>query len=285
VSGVQASNNDRLVGHFTSENVFNLSHKVLSKTEIRVLSKGLQFVPTSFKIDEEDLRKDFNEFSRRMRNKWHFRDNVMADFSEIPAFRPKSTRTPPKGCPSLELFLSQIEKELFECVPQKLWQHNISKIVWLALKTLTEDNSIIIKPADKGSCVVVWDRDDYLAEGYSQLSENNVYTKMERFSEETVMSLTEESNNIFHKLYNQGCISKDEFKYFSYDFKNSCALGRLYLLPKIHKRLRNVPGRPVISNCGTPTERASEFLDYHLKPIMKAGKSYTFEIQDIFWIN
>ena len=29
VSGVQASNNDRLVGHFTSENVFNLSHKVL----------------------------------------------------------------------------------------------------------------------------------------------------------------------------------------------------------------------------------------------------------------
>ncbi|CAB4028918.1 Hypothetical predicted protein, partial [Paramuricea clavata] len=274
VNGVQASNNDRLVGHFISENVFNLSHKVLNETEISVLSKGLQFVPTTFKIDEEDLRKDFNEFTRRMRNKWHFRDNVTADFSEIPAFRPKSTWTPPKGCPSLELFLSQIEKELFECVPQKLWKHNLSKIEWLALKTLTEDNSIIIKPADKGSCVVVWDRDDYLAEGYSQLSENNVYTKMERFSEETVMSLTEESNNMFHKLYNQGCISKDEFKYFSYDFKNSCALGRLYLLPKIHKRLRNVPGRPVISNCGTPTERASEFLDHHLKPIMKAGKSY-----------
>ena len=91
VSGVQASNNDRLVGHFTSENVFNLSHKILSETEIRVLSKGLQFVPTSFKIDEVDLRKDFNEFSRRMRNKWHLRDNATADFSEIPAFRPKST--------------------------------------------------------------------------------------------------------------------------------------------------------------------------------------------------
>jgi hypothetical protein len=149
-----------------------------------------------------------------------------------------------------------------QCVPQKLWQHNLSKTEWLALKTLTEDNSIIIKPADKGSCVVVWDRDV------------NVYTKMERFSEESVMSLTEESNNMFHKLYNQGCISKNEFKYFSYDFKNSCALWRLYLLPKIHKRLRNVPGRPVISNCGTPTERASEFLDHHLKPNMKAGKSY-----------
>ena len=51
-------------------------------------------------------------------------------------------------------------------------------------------------------------------------------------------------------------------------------LGKLYLLPKIHKRLHNVPGRPVISNCGTPTEKASEFLDYHLKPIMQRGKSY-----------
>ena len=51
-------------------------------------------------------------------------------------------------------------------------------------------------------------------------------------------------------------------------------LGKLYLLPKIHKRLHNVPGRPVISNCGTPTEKASEFLDYRLKPIMQKGKSY-----------
>ena len=44
---------------------------------------------------------------------------------------------------------------------------------------------------------------------------------------------------------------------------------KLYLLPKIHKRLRNVPGRPVISNCGSSTEKCSEFLDYHLKSIMQ----------------
>ena len=38
--------------------------------------------------------------------------------------------------------------------------------------------------------------------------------------------------------------------------------------------MANVPGRPVISNCGTPTEKASEFLDHHLKPVMQKGKSY-----------
>ena len=62
-----------------------------------------------------------------------------------------------------------------------------------------------------------------------------------------------------------------ELKYFSYDFKKTTYLGKLYLLPKIHKRLQNVPERPVISNCGTPTEKASEFLDFHLKPLMQTG--------------
>ena len=42
----------------------------------------------------------------------------------------------------------------------------------------------------------------------------------------------------------------------------------MYLSPKMHKRLSDVPGRTVISNCGMPTEKVSELLDYHLKPVM-----------------
>ena len=45
-------------------------------------------------------------------------------------------------------------------------------------------------------------------------------------------------------------------------------LGRFYLLPKIHKRTLNVPGRPVISNNGTATENISAFLVYRLKTIV-----------------
>ena len=43
----------------------------------------------------------------------------------------------------------------------------------------------------------------------------------------------------------------------------------MYLLPKIHKRLSNIPGTPVISNCGTPTEKVSEFLDFQVKSVMQ----------------
>ena len=41
-------------------------------------------------------------------------------------------------------------------------------------------------------------------------------------------------------------------------------IGRFCLLPKIHKRLYNVPGRPVISNCRYYTENISAFIDHHL---------------------
>ena len=56
--------------------------------------------------------------------------------------------------------------------------------------------------------------------------------------------------------------------------------GKFYLLPKINKRLENVPGRPIISICGAPTEKASEFLDFHLKSIMQNGASYIKDSND-----
>ena len=36
----------------------------------------------------------------------------------------------------------------------------MTKEEWQAMRNLVEDRSIIIKPADKGSCVVAWDRED-----------------------------------------------------------------------------------------------------------------------------
>ena len=47
----------------------------------------------------------------------------------------------------------------------------------------------------------------------------------------------------------------------------------MYLPSKIRKRLSDVLGRPVISNCSMLTEKVSEFLDYQLKPVMQNGKS------------
>ena len=52
------------------------------------------------------------------------------------------------------------------------------------------------------------------------------------------------------------------------------------LLPKIHKWLSNVPGRPVISNCGAPTKIVSKFLGSHMQPVMRKGWSYIKDSED-----
>ena len=41
-----------------------------------------------------------------------------------------------------------------------------------------------------------------------------------------------------------------------------------------------MPGRPVISNCGTPTENVSEFLNNQPKPVMREGMSYIKDSND-----
>ena len=43
------------------------------------------------------------------------------------------------------------------------------------MRYLAEDWSIIIKPADKGSYIVVWDREDCLTEDYRQLNDYSSY--------------------------------------------------------------------------------------------------------------
>ena len=60
----KASNNsnDRISGYFCSGTVFNLSEKVLTDIEIKVLEKGLDYAPMQNKINEPELRKDLEEF-------------------------------------------------------------------------------------------------------------------------------------------------------------------------------------------------------------------------------
>ena len=268
-----------LESYFCSKFVFNLSKKVLTETEIRVLEKGLGFAPTPTKINETDLRADFNEFARKMRCKWFFRNEPTENFSEAPAFRVKSNWNPPKGHPAVETFLSKLETEIFSVLPGTPLEYNLSKEESLAMRGLTEDRNIIIKPADKGYCVVVWDRGDYIAEADRQLKDNKT-CESSSFKDVDLVKLVEKSNSIFQSLRKRKLITEEELKYFTYKYKKATNFGKMYLLPKIHKRLVNVPGRPVISNCGTPTEKASEFLDHHLQPIMKSGTSYIKDTND-----
>ena len=123
--------------------------------EIKVLEKGLDFAPIQNKINEPEPRSDFEEFLRRMRTNWDFRNEPTPFFSESPSFRSKSTWKPPLGHLNVEVFLSQLEKDIFTRSEKPLRYSNLSKEEWQALRSLAKDRNIVIKKADKGSCVVI----------------------------------------------------------------------------------------------------------------------------------
>ena len=137
---------------------------VLSESEIKVLEKGLDFAPFQRKMNEPEPRRDFEEFCRRKRIKWYFRNEISENFSEVPAFSPKSSWNPPQGHPNLEVYLSQVENELFSITDEPIRYSNLSKEDWIAMRSLADDRSIVIKKADKVSYIVVWDKHDYLTE-------------------------------------------------------------------------------------------------------------------------
>ena len=148
------------------------------------------------------------------------------------------------------------------------------------MRHLQRDRNVIIKPADKGSALVIWDRRDYLKEAEKQLSDRSTYLET-KVNEKGLVNLVEQSNKMFENLQRKSVIQEREKNYFKFNFKKGTKLGKLYLLPKIHKGLSNVPGRPVTSNFGTLIEKVSEFLDHQLQPTMKQGNSYIKDTGDI----
>ena len=117
---------------------------MLRDTEIKVLEKGLDFAPIQRKINEPEQRRDFNECYSRMRLKWHFGDESQG-FNETPVFTTKSTWHPPKGHACLEVFLSQVEKQIFEIPFSDLKYCNMSREEWQAVRSLPDDRSIVIR--------------------------------------------------------------------------------------------------------------------------------------------
>ena len=155
---------------------------------------------------------------------------------------------------------------------------DLSQEEWRAVRSLADDRSTVNKKADKGFGVVVWCRWDYIKEEEKQLGDSTIYKEI-NYNKKILSWLVDLSNKYFKKLNSSGYFSYKEMKYFTYEYKKACNLGELYLLPKIRKKLFNVPGRPVISNCRMPTEKVSEFLDHHLKPVMQKELSYIRDSQ------
>ena len=135
-----------------------------------------------------------------------------------------------------------------------------------SLKKLRQRTDIVIKPADKGSGTVMMNRQNYLDECYRQLNDPSFY---KRVNEDPTEDINKRVRFYLKRLLANNIIDKQTHRYLTPE--NSKA-GRFYILPNIHKPGNH--GRPIASANGHPTEKISEFVSFHLNPLVQTLPSY-----------
>ena len=279
----------------SSTHIHNMSNYKLSPHETQLLSKNLKFIPTPPPPKINYIKKDIMDFTRRMRIKYRMSEQKN---KPINPFKEKYKKIPmPINHSKLEDYLNEtnikilqearqiketkiIHKNQFQSLKKKKEQRpnkytidNLSKGQRLALHKLSKNKEIVIKKADKTNKITVMNKKDYIKAGEEHLGSAMHYQEQKSIpvnSNPTSNTANEVHNFLNHMLENNE-IDRETFNYLD-PHQHKIKIPQLYFLQKIHK---NPPkGRPIISGCGSPTERISGFVDYFLIPLITKQSTY-----------
>ena len=225
--------------------IVNLSKYKPTIEELSLLSKGLKFVPTTY-IDPLEIQKDNLVFERQLKLLQYFKDAPKTN--EAPsAFKKISGWTPNSILPKhLNCFLVNMENKT-KNIDTKSSKFNLPRNERQAIKSLQNNDEIIIRQADKGGAVVIWDRREYLNEAYRQLDNRSHYKPIHK---DPTLQTAKEINLYIDKLEKDKILDTDTAAYLK--IRNP-RTPLFYMLPKIHKE--GNPGRPIISQTNGPTEK------------------------------
>ena len=277
--------------------VVNLSSHNLTPESLELLSYGLTFCPTPTAADNAAITEAVESFFRKLKLKVHFHQlqnasnasfssvsNLTTDDTLGPAdfvtndviqrLKITSTWTPDVQDNNLALFMTTVRKTIQHksAAKKKPIRHNITDRQRRILKSLQDNKDITIKKADKGNSIVILDTVDYMHEALTQLSNRAFYAPQSE-------DLTQRHENLVNQLVTSWLTARiidSKVHKFLCAYKSRTA--RFYLLPKIHKK--GIPGRPIVSANGCPTEHLSAFVDALLCPLVVTNPSFIRDTTD-----
>ena len=139
---------------------------------------------------------------------------------------------------------------------------NISREEQKTLKELREDNTRMILTADKGVCLVVMDKEEYIEK------------EEELLKQETYKIIPTDPTNrqknkliqILTKIKEEGGVNEETFKKM---YPTGAGIPKFYELPEIHKT--EVTPRPIVSSIGSVSYGSAKELARILNPL--AGRA------------
>ena len=149
---------------------------------------------------------------------------------------------------------------------------NVSEKEQKPLQEVKVRDEIVITNSDKGAVLLIMDVKNYVKEFERQLNNTGNYNHLQKGPIAT-------SNELEHSVIKRFETEKLFRKNIAEGLKiNSPKNPRFYTQPKIYKEWN--PGIPVISSVSCHTSKISEYVYYHLQPIVKQIPSYVKDTSD-----
>lgn len=143
-----------------------------------------------------------------------------------------------------------------------------------AARELCNNRNIIFKSADKGSKIIIMDKQQYILEANRQLANTKHYIPIKDSIQKNTQIWT---RAIVDKLYSRKYITvkQRDFLYRPEDPRNR----QFYLLPKSHKDPQTwthviPPGRPIVSDCSSAAYNVSLYIDQFLGPFLQTPQLF-----------
>ena len=232
--------------------IFNLSTKKLSPVQEEALSLGLKFCFNPLKINHTSYFRSF--------------ENLFKTLSSETIFN-----CVPNSLDYVKSNLKSIALKNYYSFRSCLSPHHKSLIS--SLKELSKDNSLVICKPDKGTGVVILNKEDYISKMNSILQDDSKFSLSDHDLYKTLLKYEDKNNRIVDQLFKDKIIDEETKKRLK---SSGSRPGVMYGLPKIHKS--GVPMRPILSTSGSYNYQSSKFLVDLLSPIIDS--SYT--VKDSF---
>ena len=259
--------------------IHNLSSFALTTTEKVVLSLGPKFLPVE-KVNKDKLKITYeeviNKLDRKLKISMYFTDSIYTP----PRIPINNHATPWKPPPQphdwiINKYIAEVRNKLHSQLKTSTFIYTDSDyIMHNTLKSLKNNNAIVIKPADKNLGITVLDKIDYSNMCIKHLSDKKTYLLIHNYTPSHGFShlsdILKKHNRYREKLYNTDKITKLAASLLQLEHNTLLRIPPFYCLPKIHKTLiPPIPGRPIASSINSLTYYTSVYLDMQLQPTLK----------------
>ena len=134
------------------------------------------------------MEKDIHNFTRKLRLTEYFanENDITFDEETQPLVKNEGTFHPARNRnKTLDIAVDYLNNQNFDNAATKN-KSNISKNEWEAIKSLKENDSIVIKEADKGGAVVVMNKTHYYSMVVKILQDEVTYKKTNEYCDKKV---------------------------------------------------------------------------------------------------